>query len=384
MKPSLLDRIELLYDSAPTVVSNCVRGLLIAKPGHVFNAADFSNIEGRVDAWLGREDWKLDAFRANDAGTGPDLYLVAAAGIYGTTIEGAKPFRPVGKVSELALGFGGGIGALAKMAKGYRVDMAPALPRLIEAAGPERVEKAEEAYESYRKRVPNPCGHDFGVASDLTKQLWRDRHPGVVDSWGQYERAAIEAVENPGKITMAVGRVKFRKAGSFLFCQLPSGRCLSYAYPRIVKREVPWTEQVWIRGATEGEVFFLYGKIFETRQGANGPEYLVEKPVEKKSLGYKGITSLTNKWEDQTTYGGKLCENIVQATARDLLAAAMLRVEAANYPIVLHVHDELVSEIRMDFGSLEEYEALMSEIPDWAKGLPVAAKGWRGRRYRKG
>jgi DNA polymerase len=83
-------------------------------------------------------------------------------------------------------------------------------------------------------------------------------------------------------------------------------------------------------------------------------------------------------------YGGLIAENITQAAARDLLADAMLRVEDAGYPLVLTVHDELIAEVPIGFGDLKEFERLVSRIEPWADGLPVAAKGYRGKRFRKG
>ena len=89
-------------------------------------------------------------------------------------------------------------------------------------------------------------------------------------------------------------------------------------------------------------------------------------------------------WIRVDTYGGKLVENLVQATARDILTHAMVNLEDAGYPIVLHVHDEIVSEVLKNFGSIEEFEKIMGTMPLWADGWPIrAAGGWRGKRYRK-
>ena len=88
-------------------------------------------------------------------------------------------------------------------------------------------------------------------------------------------------------------------------------------------------------------------------------------------------------WAREHTYGGKLVENIVQATARDLMANGMLNTEKAGYKSVMTVHDEVISEVPEGFGSVEEFEKLLSTPPEWAKDYPIKAEGWRGKRYRK-
>jgi DNA polymerase len=140
--------------------------------------------------------------------------------------------------------------------------------------------------------------------------------------------------------------VTFGVSNGFLYCRLPSGRALAYKNPRLRRVMTPWGQ-------------------------------------EKFQLVFDGLDD-KKRWVAEDTYGGKLVENIVQAVARDLMVEGMFRVEAAGYAILLTVHDEVISEIAEAAGDLSEYERLLAEEPDWAKGCPVKAKGWRGKRYRKG
>lgn len=307
--------LDMLYGPPLTIVSDCLRGMICAEPGNVLYAADFSNIEGRVLAWLAGEHGKLDAFRDFDNKTGPDLYKVAAGSIYGVGVaEVSKEQRQIGKVSELACGYQGGVGAFQTMAHTYGVKIADELA--------EKIVKA-----------------------------WRTANPAIKQYWWDLESACFDAVSSPGSLMTCRG-VKFKVVGSFLWLQLPSGRALCYPYPTIQWKEMPWTDD-------DG------------------------RPVRKQVVAYKGVNSYTRKWETIYTYGGKLAENITQAVARDVMAEAMVRVEAAGYPVILTVHDEIVSEAPSDFGSLAEFERLMTVLPDWATGLPVAVGGFKAERYRK-
>lgn len=303
------DYVRMLFGEPLNVVSAVLRGMVRAAPGRKLCVADFSNIEGRVQAWFGGEEWKLQAFRDFDAGRGHDIYKLAYSRSFGIKPEAvSSDQRQVGKVMELALGYAGGVGAFQKMAVAYRVDVSDS-------------------------------------RADELKVAWREAHPNIVSYWYELERAAIEAVQSPGKVVHA-GRIAFRVAGSFCFMRLPSGRAIVYPYPCIRDVTTPW--------------------------GARKPTF-----------SYKGVDSYTRKWTDQFAHGGVLFNNVVQGTARDIEAEAMVRVEVAGYPNVLNVHDEVVAEPKQEFGSAEEFGRLMSELPAWAEGLPIAAGAWSGGRYRK-
>jgi DNA polymerase len=328
------DFVRMVHGEPLAAVGDCLRGLLRAAPGHVLYAADYSNIEGRLIAWFAGEDWKVQAFRDFDAGDGHDIYKLAYARSFSVAPEAVgKPERQVGKVMELALGYQGGVGAFQKMAVGYGV--------IVED------ERADEL-----------------------KVAWREAHPNVVQWWYDLEQAAKDAIANPGT-TFHAGRIAFRKAGSFLYMRLPSGRAICYPYPCMKRKLMPWTTQgALIRVDVDPET----GE--ETR-------VYEQLPVWKDSICYKGVDQFTRQWSDQFAHGGLLANNAVQGTARDVEAEAIVRVEAADYPVVLSVHDEVVSETPEDFGSLDEFKQLMAALPEWAEGLPLAVSGFKARRYQK-
>jgi DNA polymerase len=178
-------------------------------------------------------------------------------------------------------------------------------------------------------------------------EAWRKESPAIVAMWYGLEDAARLAIENPGQ-AFGFRSIAYQVGAGVLYCRLPSGRLIAYNSPRLVPDVTPWGKSV-------------------------------------KKIIYNRVDPLTNQWSPADTYGGKLTENVVQAVSRDILAHAMHGVEAAGYPIVLHVHDEIVAEVPAGFGSVAEFETIMAALPAWATGWPLRATGgWRGRRYRKG
>jgi DNA polymerase len=313
------DLIEIVYGAPLSLVGDTIRGMIAAPKGKKIVSVDYSGIEARVLPWLADERWKLEAFRAFDRGEGHDMYKITAGRIlHKEPGEIGKQERLVyGKVPELALGYQGGVGAFSTMAVTYGV------------------KQLERTF------------------VETIRDGWREANPNIKALWYDLENCAMRAVGEPGSTWRIADKLAFRKAGSFLFMRLPSGRFLAYAFPEIREKEMPWIDE---------------------RTG---------KKVIKPAVSYMGVNSYTRKWERCWLYGGLLAENATQAAARDFLTDAMPRVEAAGYPIIMTVHDEIVAEVDQDFGSWEEMSAIMTTLPAWGADCPIAAEGWQGERYRK-
>ena len=324
---SMLDdkeMLDLFYGPSMTAISDCIRGMLIAGEGNELVACDFSQIEARALPWLAGQDDVLEVFRTHGK-----IYEHAAAGIYHIPMEEVNWLqRLVGKVSILALGYGGAVGAFQSMAKNYNVKVTD-----------------EEA--------------------DEIKKNWREANKKTVQYWYALERAALDAMQSTGVyvVGLAGRQVKFRKAGSFLWMLLPSGRALCYPYPEIRTVITPW-------GAEKDALTFM----------------TVVDQTQKKKLKALPDPNSKGRWQRVSTHGGPLAENATQGFCRDLLATAMTAIEAEEIPIVFHVHDEPVAEVlqfRAQY-AMERMIAIMSTTPSYAPGLPLAAEGFHGKRYRKG
>lgn len=306
------------------VVSACLRGLFIADRGCDLICSDYSSIEAVVLAEIAGESWRREVFQTHGR-----IYEISAAKITGIPFDEAvrHPRRKLGKVAELASGYQGWIG-------GWKA-----------------------------------FGADEFLTDEEIKQAilaWRAASPSIVKLWGGQERnwaperygcegMAIQAIQYPGtpqhvfRLDGSYSGVTFQAQGDVLYCRLPSGRCLTYHRPRLRESE-----------RRIGTLAMSYEG--QNTNPKNGP------------VG----------WIRMDTWGGRLVENIVQATARDILRLATINLEAAGYPVVLHVYDEIVSEVPEGFGSIEEFERIMSTMPEFAADWPVRAQGgWRGKRYRK-
>lgn len=321
------EMLRLLYgESLPIVFSALLRNMIIPSSGKELFVADFSRIELAVLWWLADHTEGL-ALLAE----GKDPYKRMAAYTFKKEyedIEDEGEERQLGKAQELGAGFGMGWPKFQTTAWDvYRLKLTSA--------------QARHAIKTYREvNAPVPA-------------LWKT-----------YEAAAIQAVKF-GKPVEA-GKCTFFTRDKFLWIELPSGRRLAYRDPQISWR---------VREYEEITEHVVDGKIIETRTKK------WTQPTE--TLEFWAVNSKTKKWDLERSWGGTTTENIVQATARDLMMPAMVRLEKKGYEALLMVHDEGICEKDKGTGSLKEFIEILCQRPPWADGLPVEAKGWIGPRYRK-
>ena len=367
------------------LLSDAIRGFVWSGPGRDLIQADYAGIEGAVIAWLAGEHWKVKALHEIAADPSlPDMYRRTAAAIMNTTTEIVTKKHPlrqsVGKVSELALGFGGGVSAFYSMSRNYGVNLDGLYAPVWEAADEERREKAVKRYEACLKRgthQTDTLSREAWVACEIIKLGWRAANPAIAGSWKALEAAIRSAIENPGA-RFEAACCAYLTAHGFLWCRLPSGRCLAYGKPRLsaqVWAKVKLADGSWsdseVMDRDAAEINELKGRV--RIEGATAPR-----------ASALGVNSVTKKWERFGLYGGLAMENCTQAAARDLLVNGMLKAEAAGYPVIATVYDEIITEVPRGFGDVGEFERLICELPAWADGLPLTASGFRSKRYKKG
>lgn len=290
------ESVKMLYEDVPDTLSQLIRTAFVPQGDRKFIVADFSAIEARVIAWLAGEEWRQKVFAE-----GKDIYCASASQMFGVPVEkhGINGhLRQKGKIAELALGYGGSVGAL----------------------------KAMGALE-------------MGLTEDELLPLvdaWRQANPKIVQFWWAVDRAVMEAVRF--KHTNETHGITFACRSGMLFITLPSGRQLAYVKP----------------------------KIGTNKFGGD-------------CITYEGVGS-TKKWERLDSYGPKFVENIVQATARDILCYAMKTLRCCS--IVMHIHDEVVIEADRQM-SMQAVCDQMGRTPPWAKGLQLRADGYETEFYKK-
>lgn len=338
-----MNDLESLQMMAPPIeaLSGALRGAIWAPPGRRLLAGDFSQIEARGVSWLGGDKKTLAVFES-----GEDVYLDMASTIFGRRVtKDEKDKRFLGKQATLALGFGAGF---VKFLIHCRNLGAPPFKwsqvcELVPAAQREAIWRwlNTDGFEMVKRLIPKPTRSDLQelvLTKYIVDRYRAARKDTVVKAWNDYEtafRMAMGMVDD--KEWIRTGRVAWRRDHQFILCKLPSGRMIYYPYPEFKGRELTYM------GQDDGQ------------------------------------------WRRTKTYGGKLMENVTQALARDVMAEAMLRLEATPpyHELVMSVHDEAVVEIDDGVGTLDEFLKIMAEVPAWASGLPIAVEGFEARRYRK-
>jgi DNA polymerase len=331
---------DLVFPDIMHLTASTIRSVIIAPPGKKLVVSDLSNIEGRGLAWLAGEEWKLQAFRDFDNGTGPDLYKLAYAKAFRISPDDVtKLMRQIGKVMELGLGYAGGINAFITFALVYGIDLEEMANTAWDTLPGDIVADAEGFVQWLQDKGTRwPMSLKAATVCEVFKRMWRGAHPMTVKLWRELEDGFKVACTNPGE-TFAYRGFKFRRDGAWLRIQLPSGRCLCYPHPQI---------------------------------------------DESGQCSFMGVNQFTRKWERVKTYGGKLSENATQSVARDFLFDNLPHVEDAGYEVTMRVHDEVITETPdSDAYSAAGLSRLLSVAPSWGEGMPLAAAGFESYRYRK-
>jgi len=336
VRTASLGHVESVWGRAVPVLCGILRGLFIASEGCRLLAVDFSAIEAVAAACLTRCAWRIEVFSTHGK-----IYEQSAANASGIPFEeiidykkrtgSHHPMRKgIGKIRELAGGYGGWVGSWKNFG-------------------------AEDYFPD-----------DDAIKADVLK--WRAESPEFPDMWGGQcrwcgpdkwdyraelfglEGAAISAILKPGA-WFQCNDIAYIVHADVLVCRLPSGRFLNYHRPRLAESIDRLTR---------------------------GPSY---------QITFEGYNSNSQKgpvgWFRLETYGARLFENVVQAACADIQAEALLRLDARGYPAVMHTHDEVVVELPHGVGTLDEMTTIMIERPTWAHWWPIRGAGWEHERYQK-
>lgn len=303
------------------VLGSTLRACIIPDSGKKMVCSDLKGIEYRTLMWHCGQDDKMEQIALNDAD--PENYPDSYVSL-GSRMLGI-PWKDI-KPAERQIGKVGVLGSGYGMADKAMVEYARIQFRLI-----------------LKQKGP-------GATAETIIKTYRSEHPQVLEFWRQCGNAAISAIG--GEKTVKVFRNTFFMRNGNLIIRLPSGRDLVYFKPSL-SVEVP-----------------------EYEDGKKGQPRTVVK--------YWGVHSKTKQWCQLYIWGGVIVGHINQATARDLIAESMLRIDEAGYPCILTVHDEDIAEVPdSDEYSLKAFNKLVKSLPDWIKDMPCEAEGWEGYWYRK-
>lgn len=330
-----INQLMKVWGDPITVLCGCLRGLFIAKQDHILTCCDFSAIEAVAAACLSRCQWRIDVFNTHGK-----IYEMSASKISGVPFEEILQYKKdhgrdhplrkgLGKVAELASGYGGWVGAWLAFGAEEHFD---------------NEQQIKDAIIAWREASPEIVEMWGGQHRQVGEKPW----DSVPELYG-LEGAAVAAIMNPNQ-TYQVNDITFGMKDDILLCRLPSGRFLHYHRPKLV----PCLDH------------FKRESYKITFEGWNSNP-------QKGKVG----------WIVKDTYGGRLFENVVQAVSADIQAEALVRLEQRGYPVVMHTHDEGTAETPINFGSVEEMEAIMAERPQWASWWPLRSAGWRHKRYQK-
>lgn len=317
-----LDNLALFAGEPMDALVGCIRSAIIPAPQHKFVVADLSSIESVVIGWLTDCKWFMDTLAAKH-----DLYQSFAAHWLGIPYEETLPHRGKAKPATLGAGYRLGGGHLSPEGKktglwGYAENMGVHMTQ-------------QEAADSVK--------------------AFRELCPEIVDAWKQLENCVFQVIRTHRPVKWKCLKIEYTKP--FLTIQLPSGRKMYYFRPRIVERQM--TVQT---GPRKGEKYTTLNFQYEGK-------------IEKSG---------GSSWGKVFSHGGKLVENIVQALARDVLAEGLKKAHKMGFKIVMHVHDEIVTEVPEDSPlTVADLIGCMAAKLPWAPGLPLGAAGWEGYFYRK-
>lgn len=300
-----LDYLSTKYPEIKSTCSSLVRPIIRAEAAYRLLIADYSAIEAITIAWTVGDDVALNIVRS-----GKDIYKWFATILYGVSYEKVtKNQRKHAKVCLLGLGYQMGTPTFLSASEGYGI------------------------YFSWEE-------------GERSVKLYRRTFPKVVKTWYGLEKKALKTVRTGSP--QVQGKLRFTLEGDFLRMRLPSGRKLSYPYPKAEMIETPWGDR-------------------------------------KLGVTCWQREQKTKKWIRKSVSPGKFTENAIQAIARDLLAEAKLRLVKSGYNVLFSVHDEIICHNRLDFGTLDEMIEIMCKTNQKIyPGLPMSATGFVTERYRKG